>query len=151
MALERKPAVAIPAGNAVLVHRDGACLVCLKAEREGKEYVHHYAVPLDPRPGPAHDMIYVDPEEELVDCGQPPAIALEGAADAMTAAPGDIFSTRRGTYIKVIEDPKSQKMFGYVDVATGRIERRREKGLTAVYHGWRVDGPDALRSGQETV
>ncbi|MCB2102351.1 MAG: hypothetical protein KDE22_15850 [Rhodobacterales bacterium] len=140
MQLERKPAFDIPPGHAVLVERGDACLVCLKAEREGKEYVHHYVVPLDPRPGTAHDMIYVDPDDVLVDCGARPAIVLEAAAEGLDAGPGDIFRTARGTFIKVIEDPKTQKMFGYVDVATGRIERRRERGLEAVYRAWRVDG-----------
>ena len=64
--LERKKAYETPSGNALILVTGYGIVICIKAEREGKEYVHHYAVPLDPRPQKDLGMIYLDPEDEVV-------------------------------------------------------------------------------------
>lgn len=144
----------IPRGNVVIIEDGGETVVCLKAERQGKEYVHHYLIPLDPRRGPDLQLIYVDPEDEVVDCGCRVAIDPGPASDgAGPPAPevGDAFSNAAGLFLKVIEDPKSQKMFAFIGIdsgdALGQVRRRQERGLTAVYPHWRAaaaDGDEAF-------
>ncbi|MDH5750647.1 MAG: hypothetical protein OEY85_15160, partial [Rhodospirillales bacterium] len=103
-----------------------------------------YVVPLDPHP--AHDMrlVYVDPEEELVECGGRAVFALaEGVTPEGWAEVGHIFQNDQGTFLKVIEDPKSQKMYAFVDIRSGEIRRRQERGVNTVFMQWRVEGMDS--------
>jgi len=139
MRLRHKQAYAVAPGYALLLQRDGETTVCLKAERAGKEYVHHYAVPLAPAPDGPLGMIYLDPEDAVIDCGQPVCFDLAETLGA-PAEPGDIFENPRGAFLKVVEDPKSQKMFGYVELASGQLIRRQERKVAAVYRGWRISG-----------
>jgi hypothetical protein len=139
----------IPCGNAVIVEEGGGTVVCLKAEREGKEYVHHYLIPLDPRRGPDLQLIYVDPEDEVVDCGCrveiDPGEAV-GGSDKPAPEVGDALRNADGLFLKAIEDPKSQKMFAFIDIGAGptlgQVRRRQERALTAVYPGWRATAAD---------
>ncbi len=144
----------IPRGDAVIIHDGGETVVCLKAEREGKEYVHHYLVPLDPHRGRKLQLIYVDPDDPLVACGCRVVIdpgAAAGGTDPRAAQVGDVFKNAAGLFLKAIEDPKSQKMFAFIDIASGgalgQVRRRQERRLTAVYPQWRVTVSD----GEETL
>ncbi|MCP5367258.1 MAG: hypothetical protein H6907_20700 [Hyphomicrobiales bacterium] len=139
MRLQPTRAGSVACGNAVVVERDGEFLICLKAERAGKEYVHHYAVPVDPGRAGELGMIYLDPEDALLDCGHPPCFALD-AGESCPAEPGHIFENARGAFLKVVEDPKSQKMFAYVELSSGQLIRRQERGVAAVYRAWRITG-----------
>jgi hypothetical protein len=123
----------------VVVRTDDDVVVCMKAEREGADYVHHYLVPVDPEFSEEARLIYVDPDDELVHWDGRIHIAL--ADDGQAAAPdvGHVFTNAAGTFLKVIDDPKSQKMFAFVDIATGEIRRRQERGVTVVHTAWRAE------------
>ncbi len=161
--LKRTQAHGLPCGTAVMWpgRGDGSnaadMFICLKAERQGKEYVHHYLVAVDPTPGDGMGLIYVDPDEMVVDCGcrltlTPDLINSDQAAEAsLSPGVGELFDTQAGRFLKVIEDPKSQKMFAFIHMAPGpdfgQIRRRQERGVIAVYGRWRVTaaaGPEAV-------
>ncbi len=135
----------VPCGNAVILARDGEATICLKAEREGKEYIHHYLVTLDPLSNDRPELVYIDPEDDVIDCGGTFSFAMtEGGEGGQTASEkagvGDIFKNGGGLFLKLEEDPKSQKMFAFIDIATGAVKRRQERGVSAVYQEWRVSG-----------
>ena len=133
-----KLAFEIPCGNAV--ERPGADsgAVFIKAERQGTEYIHHYLIQISPVPTEELALIYVDPEEELIDRGGQPTFELSNAEDRPDPDIGHIFENHQGTYLKVIEDPKSQKMFAFVDIASGDVKRRQERKVTTVYTSWQM-------------
>ncbi|MBT4933184.1 MAG: hypothetical protein HN889_06020 [Rhodospirillaceae bacterium] len=129
----------IPRGHCV--RRAGsqqAETVFVKAERQGTEYIHHYLIQVIPRLPEGLAMIYVDPEEMLIDCGNPPTFDYADGETRNDPAIGDIFENPKGTYLKVIEDPKSQKMFAFIDTTSGEVKRRQERGVITVYPAWRI-------------
>ncbi|MCW8952023.1 MAG: hypothetical protein OQJ87_05265 [Rhodospirillales bacterium] len=146
----QKQAFEIPCGQAVVLDREGEQIVCLKTERVGKEYVHHYLVPLHPAAEPGVlSLVYIDPEDTLTDLGF--TVVFEtGAPDGSdNPVPGHAFRTEKGTFLKIHEDPLAQKTFTYLDMETGALCRRQERGLSAVYTSWRAcamsdDGAIAL-------
>ncbi len=145
--LERRKAHEIPRGNAVIYPHGGEVTVCLKTERQGNDYIHHYLVVMDPAPVAADGfgMIYIDPEDELIDCGAAFTYAMtEGVARGDTrseqAAVGDLFQNDDGFFLKVTDDPKSQKMFAFVNIHSGAVMGRQERGVAAVFQEWRVSG-----------
>ncbi len=146
--LKKSKAYETPPGAAVVMVLDGETVVCIKAERQGKEYVHHYVVPVDPSPGDRTRLIYVDPEDDLRHGpGRLEFTLAEPAGDDGNAGVrplvGHVLRNAAGTFLKVIEDPKSQKMFAYVDLLTGAVRNRQERGLAGVYVEWRVSGPES--------
>ena len=151
--LKRSKAYETPPGAAVVIAVDGKAVVCIKAERQGKEYVHHYVVPVDPSPGAQTKLIYVDPEDELRHGPGRLDFSLAGpAADGARPQVGHVLRNAAGTFLKVIEDPKSQKMFAYVDLDSGAVKSRQERDVAGVYGEWRVSGavgPEALRAAFE--
>lgn len=127
----------VPRGNAVRrpgMARPGPMFI--KAERQGTEYIHHYLIQITPTPGQELAMIYVDPEEMLIDCDSAPRFELPEGEARDDPAIGDIFENGRGTYLKVIEDPKSQKMFAFIDITSGEVKRRQERQVKTVFAGW---------------
>lgn len=139
-AANRRKAHEIPSGNAVIVDAGGMAVLCMKAERMGKEYVHHYAVPLHPRPTAATALIYLDPEDEIVDCATGLTFTVRDADPASAPGVGDVFRSDKGTFMKIHEDPKSQKMYAYLNLETGEVMRRQERRLEAVYREWTAGG-----------
>lgn len=130
----------VPRGHAVRrpgpEHPD---TVFIKAERQGTEYIHHYLIQIAPRQADGLAMIYVDPEEMLIDSGVAPRFDCSHGETRDDPDIGHIFENARGTYLKVIEDPKSQKMFAFIDIASGEVKRRQERNVKTVYTSWRVE------------
>ena len=145
---EDREASAITPGHVVLYRPEGGePVACLKAEREGKEYIHHYLVQLDPVPEDGYCLIYVDPEQVLTVCAEKAEFTLNDpvALDAINRSDlGYIIETAAGVFLKVSEDPKMQKFCGYVDIRTGEVKRRQERGVVGFYPRWtaevRVEG-----------
>ncbi len=129
----------IPCGHGVMRPGDDKTLY-IKTERQGTEYVHHYLVQIDPVPGENLALIYMDPEDLLIDCKARPAFGLEQSGEASAPAVGDIFKNPGGIFLKVIEDPKSQKMFAFIDIETGDVRRRQERRISDVHVTWRIEG-----------
>jgi len=129
----------IPRGHAV--RRPGEAnpdTVFIKAERQGTEYIHHYLIQIKPSQAKGLALIYVDPEETLVDCGAAPSFTCSNGETRDNPDIGEIFENTKGTYLKVIEDPKSQKMFAFIDITSGEIKRRQERHVKTVYRAWEV-------------
>lgn len=115
--------------------QDGGRTVCLKLTRIGKEYLHHYVLALDPRPQGPLALTYVDPEEQLFDCFATLEIDFGQSAD-VAAEPGHAIESKDGFFIKVLDVPKSQKMYGFIDPATGEMRARQERSLKNVHPDW---------------
>jgi hypothetical protein len=133
------PACKIEPGRFVTAHLTGAAVLCLKVERHGRDYVNHYLIPLEPHGGRrALALVYIDPDHPLEPA---PGVALE-FGEASTAFPdiGDAFATPKGPHLKLRDEPKAQKVFAYVDLATGLIRPRMERQTQGVV-AWRVISP----------
>ena len=111
--------------------------VCLKLDRIGKEYVHHYLIPLSPRPNVGLELIYIDPEDMLFDCFAILDITYGDKQPGQTIPDaGHAFENEKGFFIKVLDDPKTQKMFGFVDPTTGLVCIRQERKIKAIHPDW---------------
>lgn len=127
----------IGCGAVVIRATEDGHAVCLKLDRIGKEYIHHYVVVLDPKPAGQMELIYVDPEEKLFDCFATLDLEMGAACDAAPEV-GHAFENKDGHFIKVLDDPKSQKMFGFVEPATGLVRLRQERKLKSVHPDWKA-------------
>ncbi len=138
---EQSPCMAfeIPRGHAVrLPDGENRDTLYFKAERQGTDYIHHYLIQIDPMKTEGLALIYVDPEELLIDTGGAPSFEYSGGEEGLSPGIGHIFENVKGTYLKVIEDPKSQKMFAFIDVTSGEVKRRQERNVKTVYPAWAV-------------
>lgn len=111
--------------------------VCLKLDRIGKEYIHHYVIVLAPKPVGQMGLVYIDPEERLFDCFATLDWEL-GEANGQTPEVGHAFANKDGQFIKVLDDPKAQKLFGFVEPATGLVRIRQERNLKSVHPHWKA-------------
>ncbi len=143
--LERKMAYEVPCGHAVLFGSGADSVFGMKVEREGRDFVHHYVVPLDPVPAGPLTLVYVDPEDALVDCGGQVAFTFGPRHQADRPAPeaGDVFETPAGVFLMVNDLPSSRKLHGFVDLTSGDLRRRQDRKATAVYDGWEAHGTAA--------
>jgi hypothetical protein len=130
------PAHRITPGSFVTATLEGAAVLCLKVEREARDYVNHYLVPLAPCPDRrALALVYVDPEDSFA--------AATARLELDTPVPGDadigdVLVADGTAYLKLLDDPRSQKLFCFVDMATGLVRPRPKRGPTMVA-GWRVE------------
>lgn len=127
--METRAAYDVAAGSFVAADLDGRRVLCLKAERMGKEHINHFLVPLDPvddRKSLA--LLYVDPDKELAPVE---GVSFAFADGAEHAAPeiGDVFLNPAGALLKVLDDPHSQRLYAYVDIATGQVRIRMERHI----------------------
>jgi hypothetical protein len=111
----------------------------MKVEREGAEYVHHYLIQVSPKKPVDLGMIYIDPEETLIDRGGIPSFKLLSPEAHQKPQIGHIFKNDNGTFLKVIEDPKSQKMYAFINIASGEVKRRQERSINSVYSSWQIN------------
>lgn len=135
--METKPAYDVAAGSFVAVERDGRRLLCLKAERTGKEHINHFLVPLEP----VDDrltlaLLYIDPEEKLATV-EGISFAFEDGPEGVAPEVGDVFTNPSGALLKVIDDPRAQRMHAYVDVTTGQVRARMERQIHRLLR-WRM-------------
>ena len=83
----------------------------------------------------------MDPEDELHHWPGRLDISLDDdAGDGAQPQGGHVLRKAAGTFLKVIEDPKSQKMFAFVELLTGAVKSRQERDVAGVYVEWRVTG-----------
>lgn len=130
------PANQIKPGSFVTAEIAGGLVLCLKVERHGRDYVNHYLIPLESN-GDRRllTLVYTDPDHPLT--------PVDGAAlafgETSTAFPdvGDAFVTPKGIHLKLRDEPKAQKVFAYVDLATGLIRPRMDRQTQGVI-GWSV-------------
>ena len=130
------PAHRIAPGSFVTANLGGIPTLCLKVERHGRDFINHYLIALDPAPDRRTlTLVYLDPDQDL-------AVA-EGAAlilgEVTPAFPdvGDVFATPKGAYLKLRDEPKAQKVFAHVELATGLIRPRMDRQTQGVM-SWTV-------------
>lgn len=124
--METSPAYDVAAGRFVAVERDGRRVICLKAERIGKEHINHFLVPLEPVERRALALIYIDPEEPLIPI-EGVSFAFADGATEVAPEVGDVFLNPFGAMLKVLDDPQSQRLHAYVDVTTGQVRARMDR------------------------
>ena len=108
----------------------------MKVERKGTDYVHHYLIPIGLVCKINIGLIYIDPEESLIDWGCIPAFNLSSTKVYKKPEVGHIFENNNGTFLKIVEVPKSQKMFAFIDINSGEVKRRQERNVKKVYDFW---------------
>ena len=116
----------------------GTKSIFMKAERKGAEYVHHYLIQISIVKLINLALIYIDPEEILIDKGYIPTFKLASTNAHKEPDIGHIFKNNNGTFLKVTEAPKSQKMFAFIDINSGEVKRRQERNITKVYDSWKI-------------
>lgn len=143
-----KAAYDVHPGQLILRTGEAGVEICVKAERKGKDFVRHYLVPLSPLPPEGASLVYLDPEEEVATCAGQLRIILGEAKDVPVAS-GIVFSNAKGTHLRAEEHSRfhGHKALGYLDMVTGEVRSRQEKGITAVHPDWRVDGVETERGG----
>ena len=127
----------IGCGALVIRSTEDGHTVCLKLDRIGKEYIHHYVVVLDPKPQGEMELVYVDPEEHLFDCFATMELEL-GSAEDVAVEIGHVLENKDGHFIKLLDDPKTQKMFCFAEPATGLVRIRQERKLKSVHPNWKA-------------
>jgi hypothetical protein len=129
----------IPCGHAV--NRPGNMdhgNLYMKVERKGTDYIHHYLVQISPLKSIILAMIYIDPEVTLIDRGFIPTFELLSSEAHQKPQIGHIFESDRGTFLKVIEDPKSLKMYAFINITSGEVKRRQERNINKVFETWQI-------------
>ena len=111
----------------------------MKAERQGTDYVHHYLIPIGLVCKINMSLIYVDPEENLIDWGCIPDFNLISSETYKKPEVGHIFENSNGTFLKVIEAPKSQKMFAFININSGEVKRRQERNIIRIFDFWETN------------
>ncbi|MBF0374944.1 MAG: hypothetical protein HQL39_16185 [Alphaproteobacteria bacterium] len=135
------PACEIPAGHLVDAAVGGAVALCLKAERAGKGHVNHYLVPLEPLDGGLRAMrlVYVDPDSPVERRSGALIVGPLAEGAAAPAQVGDVLVTEAGeVFLKVLDDEQSQRLWAYVDLASGQVRRRRERHAAGL-RAWRLE------------
>lgn len=132
-----RQAFEIGGGALVIRSTDDGHAVCLKLDRVGKEYIHHYLLVLDPQPEGDLELVYVDPEEKLFDCFATLDLDL-GEAENVEPQPGHAFENKDGQFIMALDDPKTQKMHGFAEPASGLVRIRQNRKVKAVHPNWRA-------------
>lgn len=127
------PAHEVPGGS--LVRHLGK--EWLKAERDSKDYVNHYLVGV--RAEPDLTLLYIDPDidlEILAPSVRPEALAAR--AEGQESCFGDLLATDAGRhFIKALDIKKDgQRHLAYVDIQSGEIRPRQERGSLTVYSAW---------------
>lgn len=127
--METRAAYDVAAGSFVAVDFDGRRVLCLKAERVGKEHINHFLVPLEPVDDrKALALVYIDPDHKLAPVEGVSFVFDDGAEDTAPEI-GDVFLNPFGALLKVLDDPHSQRLHAYVDITTGQVRTRMERHI----------------------
>jgi hypothetical protein len=125
----------IPGGR--LVRHEGR--VWLKAERPSRDYINHYLVAT--QAGPRLTLVYIDPETDLQIVAQATIAAnLSPKPPGEEAHPGDLLVTEAGRgFVKAYDVKKDgQHHLAYVDIQSGAVRPRQERGQLAIYAAWEL-------------
>ena len=126
-------------GAIVIRSTEDGHAVCLKLNRIGKEYIQHYVIVLDPHPEGDMELLYIDPEEKLFDCFATLEVKLgDAAGDEDKPDVGHAFENKDGHFVKVLDDPKAQKLFGFVELNSGLVKARQERKVKTVHKDWKA-------------
>jgi hypothetical protein len=119
---------------------DGRKVVCLKALRRGRDFLHHYLVPLEGEGRAAGlALIYVDPEQELEELDNPPNLALGSGQPGREAELGQIFANHNGCFLKVLDTDKTQRLYAYVEIKSGDVRLRQERNMEEIFPSWSLE------------
>lgn len=124
-----RPAHEIAAGSFVKATVADRPTLCLKVERVGKEHTNHFLVPVEPvGDRRALALVYIDPNEPLAPVDGVSFVLADGPAETPPEV-GDTFLNSSGVMLKVIDDPHSQRLWAYVDIASGQVRPRMERHI----------------------
>lgn len=124
------PASSVAAGSFVAVVVDGRRTLCLKVDRIGKEHVNHYLVALDPLDDRrCLGLIPLDPETETFRV-EGVSFRFADGEDGRIPEVGDAFACPAGVFLKVLDDPRAQRLHTYVELATGLLRPRMERSVS---------------------
>jgi hypothetical protein len=130
-------------GHAAVLVRDGTAMICMKVVRKGKDYIHHYLLPLDPVPDDGPGLIYLDPEDDVLDSRANVAFnvadtPIEPGKVARIEA-GDVLLNADGPFLKVRDHPRTERPFAYLHLQSAQIKYRQERKVVAIYRDWHAE------------
>lgn len=147
LSFDLRQAHAIPPGQAVVRPSDGC--VGMKVQQIAKDFVRHYFLPLVPMAAEGLKLAYLDPEDELADCGGPVRFSLgEGRAPA-AGERGVLFRNARATFLAAQQADREYTMSEaqrfykselFVDLASREVYSRQDRNIAEVFPAWRVEG-----------
>lgn len=127
----------VAGGRLVMTRIAERMVVGINAIRNGKDFVNHYFVPLDPLPEGALTLVYIDYTVEMQDCHSRFSLELDPVENCPRADVGHVVANATGNYLKVQEPIKGSMSLGYVDLATGEVRRRQERDVSGIFQ-WRL-------------
>ena len=141
--LKRVKAYQIRDGRAVVLERDGTSVVCMKVVRKGKDYLHHYLLPLS---GDSHGdltLIYADPETDVLDSGFDVVFKVAdkpvGKDETSRIDVGDVLVNPDGPFLKIRDHPKTERPFAYLHLPSGTIKYRQERRIDRIFREWQAE------------
>jgi hypothetical protein len=135
-----KRAYEIEPGKMVSFILDEEAVICLKALRQGRDFIHHYLVPLSGQSRSASmALIYVDPEAMLDELENSLRLALGEGEAGTTVSVGEIFANPSGKFLKVQDTDKTQRLYAYVEIETGDVRIRQERNVSMVFRAWGLE------------
>ncbi len=130
-------------GHAVVVVRGGTALICMKVVRKGKDYNHHYLLPLDPVADGGLALIYLDPEDDVLDSRTNVAFNVaDRPVEPGEAGPievGDVLINAAGPFLKIRDHPRTERSFAYLHLRSGQVRYRQERKVAAVFRHWHAE------------
>lgn len=143
-----RKAFEIPPGQVVIRPGDPLA-VGIKLHQVAKEFLRHYLLPLHPPPEEGLRLEYLDPEEELVDCGGPLRFELGAEAPITPGLPHPVFRNGRGTFLRVIGAERAytmseaQRLYqadNFVELTSREVLARQDRNLKGHYPDFRILG-----------
>ncbi|MEO5335498.1 MAG: hypothetical protein H7841_01195 [Magnetospirillum sp. WYHS-4] len=137
----------VPAGQAAIRPGDG--VVGMKLRQMAKDFVRHYLLPLEPLPAEGLKLVYLDPEDDLIDCGGPVRLSLGDARPPAADTRPAVFRNARGTFLAAEQAARAYTMSEaqrfykaecFVDLASCEALSRQDRNISAVFPDWRVEG-----------
>ena len=141
--LKRVKAYQIRDGRAVVLERDETTVVCMKVVRKGKDYLHHYLLPLNAGSDGDLTLIYADPETDVLDSGLDVVFKVADNPvrqdEASQIDVGDVLVNPDGPFLKIRDHPKTERPFAYLHLPSGTIKYRQERRVDRIFREWQAE------------
>lgn len=147
LCFQLRQAHAIPPGQVVVRPSDGC--VGMKVQQIAKDFVRHYFLPLEPLGAEGLKLAYLDPEDELADCGGPVRFSLGQSQGPGAGERGAVFRNGRATFLAAQQADREYTMSEaqrfykselFVDLASREVYSRQDRNVVEVFPGWKVEG-----------
>jgi hypothetical protein len=137
----------IPPGQAVVRPVDGS--VGMKVQQIAKDFVRHYFLPLEPMAAEGLKLVYLDPEDELADCGGPVRLSLGKGRAPGPGERGAAFRNARATFLAARQADREYTMSEaqrfykselFIDLTSREVLSRQDRNVAEIFPDWKVDG-----------